>query len=178
MELAETNDPLKLTADRRPTMPEPLPVRLVAVEDVVLIAAPGIERALNELYVGLLRLERIDTVRPVKPPTEPILGESAPVLPPARIDRPLPRLASGAIQGPVYRAENRRISFQIHEPLIERAGLRPLGIEVPSLVAAGLELDRREIEYIRQRGLYPGGDSILLQDPGGNWLELGESRPI
>ena len=39
-------------------MPEPPPVRLVAVEDVVLPAPAGIERELDDLYVGLLRFER------------------------------------------------------------------------------------------------------------------------
>lgn len=178
MELAETGDPLKLKHDSRPPMPEPPPVRLVAVEDVVAIAPPGVERALDDFYVGLLRFERVDVPLPAKRQTEPVLGDAAPELPPVRADRPLPRLAAGAIEGPVYRAENRRLCVQIHEPLIERDNLRPQGIEVPSLVAIAVELTRREIEYTRQRGIYPGQDSILLQDPGGNWLEISESRPF
>jgi len=178
MELADTADPLDPTPDRRPPMAELPPVRLIAVDDVALAAPPGVERALDDFYVGLLRFERSDIALPPKPATEPVLGQAAPVVPPTRMDRPLPALPVGAIQGPVYRAENHRIIVQIQEPLIKRESLRPLGIEVTSLVAVMLELDRRELEYTRQRGVYPGQDSVLLQDPGGNWLEISESRPV
>ena len=46
-------------ADRRPRIPEPLPVRLVAVEDVRLPTPPGLEERLDALYVGLLGFERV-----------------------------------------------------------------------------------------------------------------------
>jgi hypothetical protein len=61
------SDPLKLeevstgfepSADRRPKMPEPLPVRLVAVEDVHVPAPAGQEVELDAFYVGMLRFER------------------------------------------------------------------------------------------------------------------------
>jgi hypothetical protein len=45
-------------SDRRPKMEEPPPVRLVAVEDCQLWAAAGLERELDEFYVGLLNFER------------------------------------------------------------------------------------------------------------------------
>jgi len=90
MELAESADPLKLRPDRRPTMPPPPPVRVVAVEDVVLIAAPGQERDLDAFYVGLLRFEREDVPPPPRQEVEPILGRDAPRVPPARVVRPLP----------------------------------------------------------------------------------------
>ena len=31
-------------------------------------------------------------------------------------------------------------------------------------------------EYIRQKGLIAGLESLLLRDPGGNWVEISESR--
>ncbi|MBA3272780.1 MAG: hypothetical protein H0T11_02770 [Chthoniobacterales bacterium] len=40
-------------------MPEPLPVRLVAVDDVQLLALDGAEAALDAFYVGILKLEKL-----------------------------------------------------------------------------------------------------------------------
>ena len=178
MELADSADPLNLRPDRRPVMIEPPPVRLVAVDDVVLITAPGRERELDAFYVDLLRFEREDVPRPERREVEPILGAEAPKVPPARVVRPLPPLHQRGLQGPVYRAENVRLSFQVHEPLIERETLRAQGIEVRSLAAVAEQLEQWAIEFTRQKGLYPGQQSLLLQDPGGNWVEISESRPI
>ena len=178
MELADDSDPLNLKRDPRPTIPEPPPVRLIAVEDVVLLTPPGREALLDAFYVGLLRMEREDYELPARPPTEPILGNTAPKMPPPRARRPLPAVPVGAMQGPVYRAENRRVSFHVLEPLIARESLRPLGIEVPSLISARLQIEQMEIEYTRQKGLYPGQESLLLMDSGGNWIEIMESRPV
>lgn len=178
MELAPDSDPLKLPPDPRPPIPEPPPVRLVAVEDCVLFTPPGQEALLDAFYIGLLKLEREDVDLPSRPPTEPILGEVVRKVTPARVRGPLPRLVGRVIQGPVYRAENHRISFHVHEPLIERQSLRPLGIEVPSLTSTRLQIEQMEIEYTRQKGIYAGEDSLLLQDPGGNWIEITESRPV
>jgi len=44
--------------DRRPKIEEPPPVRLVAVEDCQLWATAGLERELDDFYVGLLNFER------------------------------------------------------------------------------------------------------------------------
>ena len=45
--------------DRRPRMREPLPVKLVTVDDATLSAAAGIERELDAFYVDLLGFERV-----------------------------------------------------------------------------------------------------------------------
>ncbi|HWE01506.1 MAG TPA: VOC family protein [Tepidisphaeraceae bacterium] len=124
-------------ADRRPRMPEPLPVRLVTVEDARLIAAAGQESALDAFYVELLGFEKED-------------AES--------------RL--------VYRADNFRLVWRIHELPITRNDMRALGIEVPVLREAEQKLIDAEIFYERRRGLYPGQQSLVLQDPAGNWIEL------
>src|SRR3982751_894193 len=47
-----------LAADGRPRMPEPPPVRLIAVADVRLPALAGMEREHDEFYCGLLKMER------------------------------------------------------------------------------------------------------------------------
>jgi hypothetical protein len=44
--------------DRRPLVPEPLPVRIVAVEDVNLPMVTGREKELQQFYVGMLGFER------------------------------------------------------------------------------------------------------------------------
>lgn len=44
--------------DKRLKVPEPPPVRLVAVEDVTLDATPADAATLDQFYVGLLRFER------------------------------------------------------------------------------------------------------------------------
>ncbi len=49
---------IPLVVDHFPHMPEPPPVRLVAVEDVTLPAPSGMEEKLDALYVGLLGFER------------------------------------------------------------------------------------------------------------------------
>ena len=47
-----------LAADLRPLVPEPPPVRLVAVADVHLPAADHLGRELDDFYAGLLRFDR------------------------------------------------------------------------------------------------------------------------
>jgi hypothetical protein len=82
--------------------------------------------------------------------------------------------------GIVYRAENVRLRFEIiaDQKPIERETLRPQGIEILSLAEAELKLIETEREYIRQRGLTPGQESLLVQDPAGNWIELFEVRRV
>ena len=82
--------------------------------------------------------------------------------------------------GSVYRAENFRLRFQIvaETKPIERDGVRPQGIEVPSLPDTERLLIDAEIDYIRERGLVPGQISLLVRDPAGNWVELFDSKPV
>jgi hypothetical protein len=58
LELAEATGNFRLKADRRPRMEEPLPVKLVTVDDALLLAAAGLERDLDAFYVGLLGFAR------------------------------------------------------------------------------------------------------------------------
>lgn len=77
-----------------------------------------------------------------------------------------------------FGAENFRLILEMQEGLIEREDLRPIGVEVRSLAEAEQKIIDTEIEYQRQRGVQPGTESILLQDPAGNWVELTERREI
>jgi hypothetical protein len=80
----------------------------------------------------------------------------------------------------VYRAENVRliVGTVIDQKPIERETVRPQGIIVRSLRDAERKLAEAEIEFIRQRGLMPGEQSLLCQDPAGNWIEVFEAVPI
>lgn len=147
------SDPLELepstglqpVLDHRTRLDEPLPVRIVAVEDVHLPTPPGQDGQLDAFYVGLWQLQR-DTQQ----------------------------------TGIVYRAENVRLRFDVvtDQKPIERDTLRAQGIEIVSLGEAELKLLAAEREYIRQRGLTPGQESLLVQDPAGNWIELFEVRRV
>jgi hypothetical protein len=167
-------------------MPEPLPVKVLAVEDVRLPATAGLETRLDDFYVGLLGFERVDVDLPrPRPKVEPMPGvreegRDWPVMRRGRIGLPPALLSSDRPHtfGPVYRAENFRVHFHLIEGLVERESLRPLGIEVLSLAEAEEKLGGAEVEYARQRGVTPGQESLLLTDPAGNWVELVEMRVI
>lgn len=58
--LEETATPLGPLEDARPRLPEPLPVKLIAVEDVHLPALAGTEAKMDELYIGLLEFVKDD----------------------------------------------------------------------------------------------------------------------
>jgi hypothetical protein len=58
LELEPSRGPFKPVDDGRRQMPEPPPVRLVAVEDVHVPAATGRAPALDEFYTGILRFDR------------------------------------------------------------------------------------------------------------------------
>ncbi len=84
------------------------------------------------------------------------------------------------VPGPrlIYRTDNFRIHFDERPLPIEYPDLKPLGIEVRDLWDAEHQLVAAGIEYTRQRHVSVGLESLLLRDPGGNWVELVESRSI
>jgi hypothetical protein len=127
--------------DRRPRIPEPLPVRLVAVEDVRLPGPIGVDEELDAFYAGLLLFERV--------------GEEL-----------------------AYRADNFILRFELADRPVVHESLRPLGIEVLSLAETEKRIIDAELEYTRQRGVTPGSETLLLLDPAGNWIEVGEIRLI
>jgi hypothetical protein len=58
MELEHPDQPFTPQRDDRPPMPEPLPVRIIAVADVRLPANAGLEPSLDAFYVGILQFQR------------------------------------------------------------------------------------------------------------------------
>jgi hypothetical protein len=132
----------KPQADRRLRMPEPLPIRLIAVADMHVDAAAGRERQLDAYYATLLGMQR---------------------------------LAGEVI---VYRAENFDLYVDVLEPPVERQDYRPVRAEVKSLAVIEMKLIEAEIEYTRRKGLVPGEEALVLQDPAGNWVELTEAKIV
>jgi len=59
LELEPGNPEYQPVVDRRPRMPEPLPVRLVSIAPARLPAPAGAELQLDAFYVGMLGLERV-----------------------------------------------------------------------------------------------------------------------
>ncbi|CAN5409127.1 hypothetical protein BH09PLA1_BH09PLA1_01640 [soil metagenome] len=130
--------------DLRRYMPQPPPVRLTSIEDVLAIAPAGLENELDDFYVAMLQFERAESLRE--------------------------RLS--------YRADNFRLVLEIREPPIARGDMRPIAVEVMSLVDAEAKVIEREIEYQRIRGLTAGSDMLMLQDPAGNWVSITERRGV
>jgi hypothetical protein len=137
---------LQLGEDRRPKLEVPPPVRMIAVEDCVLYCPAGLERQLDEFYVGLLGFERED-------------------LPSEQTEQQL-----------VYRAQNFRLRIEVLERPVEREDFRPLTLVVESISDLVHRLSEAEVEFQRQRGLTPGQDNLLLSDPAGNPVSVGEYR--
>jgi len=82
------------------------------------------------------------------------------------------------VQQLIYHADNFALRFVVQELLPERGEYRPVQIEVQSLIVAEQKLLEAKIEYVRQRTLTPGEESLVLLDPAGNWVELVEYRAV
>ncbi|HRK30621.1 MAG TPA: hypothetical protein PLD59_06035 [Tepidisphaeraceae bacterium] len=149
MELEPSNPDFDPKPDRRPKMPEPLPVRVIAINDSVSHAVAGREKEMDEFYVTVLGFARANDVS---------VETNFSVL--------------------IYHAENVDLSFTIREPIFHRDDLRPVQIEVQSLRVTEQAMIDREMPYTRQRGLAPGQESLVLQDPSGNWVEITERRQV
>lgn len=151
MELEPSNINFDPAPDRRPRMPEPLPVRVIAVNDSTSFSIAGREQAMDDFYVTVLGFVRATT------------GKGSAADPAATI---------------TYHAENVDLSFAVREPLFPRDDMRAIQIEVLSLQTAEQAIIDREMEYTRQRGISPGQESLVLQDPSGNWVEITERRLV
>ncbi len=136
------------TEDTRPTLPEPPPVRLVAVGDVSLEAPFGLERKLDEFYVGLLRFVKEDDDVPD--------GSAALIYAAERFDL--------------------RITLSLEPP--DRQSCRPLGVMVWFFDEVIEHLESQAIDYSRVHGLFAGQDAILLPDPAGNWVAVGNLKEV
>ena len=142
MQLEQPSFTFKPQADRRLRVPEPLPVKLVAVNDMRVEAPAGREVELDAFYAGLVGMQRIP-------------GEAI-----------------------IYRAENFDLYVDVLEPPIAREDYRPLRAEVKSLADAERKLRDAEMAYVRRKGLVPGEEALVTQDPAGNWVELTETRLV
>jgi hypothetical protein len=144
IELDPASTAFEADQDRRPRIEEPPPVRLVSIEDCQLWVPAGLERQLDEFYAGLLNFERED-------PERDEVGHEL-----------------------IYRAENFRLRIEVLERPLPREDFRPLAVAVPSLNDLARRLAEASVEYERQRGLLPGLDNLILYDPAGNSVTIGE----
>jgi hypothetical protein len=76
----------------------------------------------------------------------------------------------------IYRAENFRLHVVVLERPMPREDCRALGVVVESFNELTPRLNEAEVEFVRQRGLTPGHDVLLLNDPAGNLVEISECR--
>jgi hypothetical protein len=132
--------------DRRRKIENPPPVRIIAIDDCYIWAPAGLEPQLDRFYEGLLYFERL---------------ESDPGDGPHEL---------------MYRAENFRLLIEIVERPLSREDYRPLMVAVPSLNDLAASLTDAEIEHVREKGLTPGHDTLLITDPAGNPVAVGEYR--
>jgi len=63
----------------------------------------------------------------------------------------------------VYRAENFRLMIEIKSSPLSRDDMRPIAVEVLSLVDAESRIIAREFEYQRIKGLTAGSDQLMLR---------------
>ena len=75
-----------------------------------------------------------------------------------------------------YRAENFNLRFDLADA--DRSGYRTIRIIVQSLVRVVTRLMDAQIEYTRQKGIMPGQDALVFEDPDGNWLEVRQRRTL
>ena len=144
---------------------------------------------MDAFYVALFGFEREGAVPKPRSASEPLRlrGREFTTPPPlalglrnregAEVARPISDVSTET-GGPVYRADNFRLLFDLVEGPVERDTLRPLGVEVPSLAEAEAKVIEADLEYTRQRGVAPGHESLLLLDPAGNWVEVVETRGV
>ena len=77
-----------------------------------------------------------------------------------------------------YRAENFDLYVDVLEPPVAREDYRPVRAEVKSLAEMETKLREAEVAYVRRKGLLPGDEALIVQDPAGNWVELTEARRV
>jgi hypothetical protein len=75
-----------------------------------------------------------------------------------------------------YRAANVALVFDVLEPPIDRDNIAPTSLDVPSLRELRDALIEREMPFQSVQGLMPATQFVLLRDPAGNWLAVGEWR--
>jgi hypothetical protein len=146
IELVEASAPISGEADRRPKIEEPPAVRLIAIDDCMIWAPAGLERQLDEFYQELLGFERVESD------------------------------ADEGSQEIVYRAENFRLRIEVVERPGDREDFRSVMVAVLSINEVARKLAEAEVEYVREKGLTPGADLLLLTDPAGNPVSVGEIR--
>ena len=146
MELEESsNQPIE--EDHRKAVKPPLPVFLIAIANATLVTAAGLEKMLDQFYVGMLEFDRDDT---------------------QELDTPTGKRQFGII----YRAENFRLCFIVHEKVPEHTDMRMLGIIVKSIPVLEQKFRDAQIQYQTEHNANNGEIRLLVLDPARNWLRI------
>ena len=80
--------------------------------------------------------------------------------------------------GLAFHAEKYAIRFRVVAEPEPRDDRRPLGIVTPRFDEIVEMLEHERIPYDRVRGLVAGEDGLLLRDPAGNWLAVGDLQTL
>jgi hypothetical protein len=70
------------------------------------------------------------------------------------------------------------VDLRLVPPEGERDSLKPLGLQAQHYKQIVERLQMDEVDFEIVRGLVAGGDTILLRDPAGNWVGIGEWREV
>lgn len=174
--------PFSPQPDPRALIPEPPPVRLLAISDFTLPIPPGHEKWLDTLYLRVLKFESVTpaapALRPKYPATLPRPGVS-PTGPdaPARLPGKRPEDLPSPPGPRWYRAENLTLHYQPVDRLVPEQ-IKTVLIEVPSLEHLAKRLMALEIPYDRIRGLLPGLVHLQLFDPAGHLIQISAGRNL
>lgn len=165
-------DPIK-AADARRRMPEPPPVKVLAIADVILLTTPGSEKFLDTLYLSVLRFDSDETAgKPRYAETFSSPSDAAERLPgkglPPSTTKPGPR---------TYHGENFSVHYHPTATLTPQQ-LKLIQFQVPSLEEIVKRLLEYEISYERFRGITLGQLHLQLTDPAGHVIQIFESRQI
>ena len=136
--------------DLRPLIPVPPPVRVIAVEDVTLVAPAKCVGAIDHLMTVVLTLVKEEPMRQAD-------------------------VEAGAIG--VYQAENVRVVYLARDepPPSPRHILQ---LELGDLRGLRQRLQDAEIEYELSKRLMPGDVRVAFLDVAGNPIEVLENRAI
>jgi hypothetical protein len=131
----------------RPLIPvileQPLPVRLVAIEDVHVPCPAGVDHLLDAFYVDLLNMVRLNDIDDIDENGVTVIR---------------------------FRADNHVLHLHVEDRPVEHDALRPLIVELDDRASLMKKLIANHIHYEWVKGIAAGDDHVLLIDPAGNYV--------
>lgn len=125
---------------------QPLPVRLIAVDDVTIPCPAGVDHLLDAFYVELLGMKRVTNAGP----SLALVIE--------------------------FRADNVSLRLAVEDRPVEHDALRPMMVEVDDRGRLIKEVIDRRMPFEMIKSLIAGEDHLLLIDPAGNYVGVLQHR--